>query len=69
MSVVIYASSYTETKGFKGRLLAARITLQKWHQRNRERHQLAMMNTHQLKDIGLTITDAKREINKPYWHP
>ena len=69
MSVVIYASFYTESKGFKGRLLAAWARLQKSRQRNRERHQLTMMNANQLKDIGLTITEARREINKPGWRP
>ena len=67
MSIVVYSSSYTETKGLKGYLSAIRITLQNWRQRNRERRQLAMMNANQLKDIGLTITAAKREINKPCW--
>ena len=69
MSIVVYSSSYTAVKGkgLKGYLSSVCVALQNWRRRNRERRQLAMMNAYQLKDIGLTLTAARREINKPGW--
>jgi uncharacterized protein YjiS (DUF1127 family) len=38
-------------------------------QRARERAQLAAMSPREWKDIGLTPSDARREINKAGWLP
>jgi uncharacterized protein YjiS (DUF1127 family) len=62
-----YRSAFHETRGFKGLLAGIRITLRRWRQRSCERRQLAMMSRAQLKDIGLTPGDARREVNKPCW--
>ncbi len=33
----------------------------------RERHTLAQMDDHLLRDIGMTRDDARREYRKPFW--
>jgi len=38
-----------------------------WHFRYTSRQQLAAMNAHQLKDIGLETSAATRESLKPFW--
>ncbi len=38
-----------------------------WWKRAQERKQLAQMSQAQWKDIGVTMSDAKQEINKPFW--
>jgi uncharacterized protein YjiS (DUF1127 family) len=37
--------------------------------RHRSRIELAHMNEHMLKDIGVTYAEAEREVNKPFWRP
>jgi len=37
--------------------------------RAREREYLLLMNDVQLKDLGLTRWDARREWEKPFWRP
>lgn len=39
------------------------------HTRRRERHRLAQLDTHILRDIGLDAQDARRECAKPFWQP
>jgi uncharacterized protein YjiS (DUF1127 family) len=63
----VYRSPYHESKGLGGLLTGLRLTLRRWRQRSHERRQLAMMNRAQLKDIGLTLSDVRREVNKPCW--
>lgn len=38
-----------------------------WQARAAERHQLAEMSDHLLKDMGLTRADVSRECAKPFW--
>ncbi len=38
-----------------------------WRQRSRQRKQLARLDQHLLKDIGLTKEMAAKEIAKPFW--
>ena len=38
-----------------------------WHRRAAQRHQLAMLDEHMLKDIGLDRRTAEAEIAKPFW--
>jgi len=38
-----------------------------WHQRARQRRQLARLDDALLKDIGLTRCDAETEAAKPFW--
>ena len=38
-----------------------------WQERAIQRHSLAMLDDHGLRDIGLTRADVVREISKPFW--
>lgn len=38
-----------------------------WASRARQRRALSRLNTDQLRDIGVTHYDAKREAAKPFW--
>jgi uncharacterized protein YjiS (DUF1127 family) len=40
-----------------------------WHRRVRERRDLARMTVRDLKDIGLTASDAEFLASKPFWRP
>lgn len=66
-------------KGQKGYVLAQKFsfhglswrtvlqTVARWHQRNRERVELASMSDEALKDIGLSRADVEREISRSFW--
>ncbi len=41
--------------------------LENWQTRTRQRRQLAQMTAYQLKDIGLSASTRRHEINKPFW--
>lgn len=52
------------------RLLAAvRDRLALWSEREREREWLAGFNDHMLKDIGLSRSAMRHEVDKPFWKP
>ena len=38
-----------------------------WSARQKQRHDLAMLNDEALRDIGLTRSDVERETAKPFW--
>ncbi len=38
-----------------------------WHQRWQQRRQLAELDAHLLRDIGVTPREAFREASKPFW--
>jgi uncharacterized protein YjiS (DUF1127 family) len=38
-----------------------------WQDRANERHVLASLEAHMLRDIGLSRADALREVTKPFW--
>lgn len=38
-----------------------------WIERARQRHALATLDERDLRDIGITRIDAKREADKPFW--
>ena len=38
-----------------------------WHQRWRQRRQLAELDAHLLRDIGVSPREAFREVSKPFW--
>ena len=42
-------------------------TLRTWHDRAEQRRQLAGMDGHLLRDIGLDRRTAEAEIAKPFW--
>ena len=41
--------------------------LRTWHERDRSRGELRLLDDYMLKDIGLSSTDAIREAAKPFW--
>lgn len=42
-------------------------TQRTWMQRHNERIWLLNLDSHALKDIGISANDAWREANKPFW--
>ena len=40
-----------------------------WAERSEQRHRLAELNDHMLRDIGLTRADVMAETIKPFWQP
>jgi uncharacterized protein YjiS (DUF1127 family) len=44
-------------------------TLRLWRRRSQERRQLALMDSRDLRDIGLTPTDQAFLLGKPVWRP
>ncbi len=40
-----------------------------WQERACQRHQLAEMSDHLLKDMGITRASAEHESAKPFWRP
>jgi uncharacterized protein YjiS (DUF1127 family) len=41
--------------------------LMDWRDRARQRRQLAAMDHHMLRDIGLSLADVEQETQKPFW--
>jgi uncharacterized protein YjiS (DUF1127 family) len=39
----------------------------RWNRHCRMRHELLMMDAHQLRDIGITAQQAQKEANKSFW--
>lgn len=48
-------------------VLAAWMLFASWIERARQRQALAGLDARQLRDIGITRTDAARECEKPFW--
>ena len=40
-----------------------------WAERSGQRHRLAELNDHMLRDIGLSRADVMAETTKPFWQP
>lgn len=51
----------------RGRIVAAIDLLLFWHERRRQRRDLALLSEELLKDIGLTRLDADKESHKWPW--
>ncbi|MCP5160809.1 MAG: DUF1127 domain-containing protein [Hahellaceae bacterium] len=43
--------------------------LKRWHARYRQRQMLAQLSSYELKDMGITRSEATEEVNKPFWQP
>ncbi len=54
---------------FEGSLQSLFTTLATWHERARQRDELARLDPYLLKDIGVSAVDAQREAGKPFWRP
>ncbi len=48
-------------------LTKAAQTFSKWKNNYRSRKELSIMDSHMLKDIGLTEVDVINEVEKPFW--
>ena len=46
-----------------------RAWLREWRRRRRSRTLLANLDSHMLKDIGITYAEAEYEVNKLFWLP
>lgn len=46
---------------------ALRALLREWRHRSRSRRELAELDEHLLKDVGITRDQARTEIDKPFW--
>jgi uncharacterized protein YjiS (DUF1127 family) len=46
---------------------AAFACLLDWQERAQERHHLARLDDHMLRDIGVSRTDIMHEASKPFW--
>ena len=42
-------------------------TISLWTERSKQRHVLAELDDHLLKDVGLSRGAARREVAKPFW--
>ncbi len=58
------AESPTQARRFWA---AARGAVAEWLQRARDRHDLAHLSAWQRRDLGLTLDEVDREVNKPFW--
>lgn len=63
------ASALMPAANRRGAALVARLVdiLLAWHERRRQRRQLAMMDDHMLRDLGLSSADVEQEVHKPFW--
>lgn len=52
---------------FSQRLSQALVLARHWQINQRTRRQLAQLDSHQLKDIGISHGDALEEASKPFW--
>lgn len=59
------AAGFAGTLGGAVRRAVGTVLL--WQQRARERHALATIDDHGLKDLGLSRADVARESDKPFW--
>ncbi|MBD9481605.1 DUF1127 domain-containing protein [Pseudomonas sp. PDM14] len=46
---------------------AAVRQLRRWWQLAQQRHRLALLDEHALKDIGITRAEAEQEAQRPFW--
>ena len=61
------AAAYRFAAAFARTTLAVSDTLQLWMDRYRQRRALGKMSDHLLKDLGLSRSDAGREVGKRFW--
>ena len=54
-------------KGLNALFVNAIDTVLDWQDRARQRHHLAEMDDHLLRDIGLSRADLEHESSKPFW--
>ena len=65
--IEISATLYGMVQRIEAAAIKVPKTLAIWVSRTEERRQLAELNDHMLKDIGLTRAEVAVEINKYFW--
>ncbi|MBS0526196.1 MAG: DUF1127 domain-containing protein [Proteobacteria bacterium] len=58
---------YSSKAPLAGTVSAFANVLQLWRRRSRDRRELAKLDTRSLRELGLTESAARFEINKPFW--
>ena len=58
---------YSSKAPLAGTYTAFANVLQLWRQRNHDRQELAKLDNRSLRELGLTESAARFEINKPFW--
>ena len=62
--LALQSEIYSHGMGSIARLIE---TFRVWRERERGRAQLARMDAHDLKDLGLSRADVYAEVEKPFW--
>ncbi len=62
----------SNTRALRRRPFTARLsqllhTLRLWQLRTRSRRQLAQLDDRQLADIGISASERREELDKPFW--
>ncbi|HZD25434.1 MAG TPA: DUF1127 domain-containing protein [Alphaproteobacteria bacterium] len=60
---------HTEFLSYSRPLARLGATLALWRQRARGRSELARLSVRDLRDIGLSTSEARHEAAKPFWRP
>ncbi len=58
---------YSSKAPLAGTFTAFANVLQLWRRRARDRQELAKLDNRSLRELGLTESAARFEINKPFW--
>jgi len=58
---------YSSKAPLAGTFTALAQILGTWRRRSHDRQELAKLDTRSLRDLGLTESAARFEINKPFW--
>ncbi len=58
---------YSSKAPLAGTYTAFANVLQLWRQRSHDRQELAKLDERSLRELGLTESAARFEINKPFW--
>lgn len=51
----------------RSRIIGILRTMSRWVDRSNQRHALAELDDHLLRDVGLSRSAARREATKPFW--
>lgn len=64
----LHSTSTVKTSTFfQEQLATVKSRLRHWNMNRRTRQQLAQLNSYQLKDIGISISEAQEEASKAFW--
>lgn len=66
-STLCTSKAYQHQRAQRHLVVSFRDRLRHWHQNWRTRKQLLALGAHELKDIGLSRSEALEEASKPFW--